>query len=85
MGRGTVEVQQHRLRLRLDDGDRDVVTGEGADRLVGFPERVRRQLGRAVLPEIAAQQVRACEAGQPAQLGQQGVGEVAAVVPGAGG
>jgi hypothetical protein len=81
VGRGAVEVQQHRLRLRLDDGDRDVVPGEGADRLAGFPERVRRQLGGAVRAEVAAQQVRAGEAGQLAQLGQQRVGEVAAVVP----
>ncbi len=80
VGRGAVEVQQHGLRFRLDDGHRDVVPGEGADRLGGFPERVRGQLDGAVPVKVAAQQVRAGEAGQLAQLGQQRAVEVAAVV-----
>src|ERR1700733_5218293 len=63
VGRRPVEVQQHRLCFRLNDGDRDVVPGEGADRLARIPERVRGQRGGAVVVEVAAQQVSADEAG----------------------
>jgi len=83
VGCGGVEVQQHRLCLRLDDSRGDVVPGEGADRLGRLPERVRGQLNGAVLAEVTAQQVRAGEAGQLAQLVQQCLREVAAVVVGA--
>jgi hypothetical protein len=83
VGRGAVEVQQHRLRFRLDDGHRDVVPGECADHLGRLPERVRGQLGGAVLAKVAAQQAGAVEPRQSAQLGQQRAVEVAAVVPGA--
>src|SRR5947208_3449659 len=40
MAGGPVEVQQGRLRFRLDDRDRAVVPGEGADGRAGCPERV---------------------------------------------
>src|SRR5580692_16701 len=69
VGRHAVEVQQHRLGFRLDDRQRDVVPGEGADRLGGVPERMRRQLNDAVVAGVAAQQVGAGEAGQLTELG----------------
>ena len=55
MSRSAVEVQQHCLCSLFDDGHRDVVPGEGADGLGGFPERVSGQLGGATLAEVAAQ------------------------------
>src|ERR1700722_17547512 len=69
VGRGAVEVQQHGPGFRLDDGHRDVVSGEGADHIGGLPERVRGQLDSAVPVKVAAQQVRALETGQLAQPG----------------
>ena len=83
MGRGAIVVQQHGPGFRLDNGYCDVVPGEGADRRGGFPQRVRGQLDSAVSVQVAAQQVRALETGQVAQLGQQRASEVPAVVCGA--
>jgi hypothetical protein len=50
VSRGAVEVQQHCPGFRLDDGYRDVVPGETADRIGGFPECVR---GLSVLRAVA--------------------------------
>jgi hypothetical protein len=62
VGDSPVEVQQDRLRFRLDDRDRDVVPSESADRRARCPERMSGEFDGAV--QLAGEQAPAGESGQ---------------------
>ena len=76
-----VAVLEHREGFGFDDSRRDVVTGEGADRVERVPKRVRCKFDQPVV--IAGQQERTREAVEFLQLREQRLPEVRAVRVGA--
>ena len=81
MDDGRVAVLEHCEGFGFDDGRRDVIACEGADRVERVPKRVRGQFDEPVV--IAGQQERTREAVEFLQLREQRLPKVRAVRVGA--